>query len=161
MENGVYISMFTSGLAVFLLILGVFCWHYRGQPFAASDIYDFRCPDRIPTAGTNILPTAGLFKSGRNSAVLISGNKNIGQASTQNEVQQIITGAGNGPAIFIMMRYSQSVGFRCCFKSFVVIRVVPTGVFNSIFITIQMAHFMKQSSGNIFNRSCQSSGSDI
>ncbi len=36
MENGVYISMFTSGLAVFLLILGVFCWHYRGQPFSAK-----------------------------------------------------------------------------------------------------------------------------
>ena len=77
----------------------------------------FRSPDRVSAARADIFSAVGWLWSyrghssaavsastgDRDSVVVVPGNQNIGQSGFQNEVQQVITGAGDSPPIFRIM----------------------------------------------------------
>ena len=85
----------------------------------------FRSPDRITAARTDILPAVGWLgwhrdhssaavsdsAGDRDSVEVVPGNQNIGQSGFQNEVQQVITGAGDSPPIFRIMIHNQAMRF--------------------------------------------------
>ena len=90
-----------------------------------GDMDHFRSPDRVSAARADILPAVGWLWSyrgqssaavsastgDRDSVVVVPGNQNIGQSGFQNEVQQVITGAGDSPPIFRIMIHNQAMRF--------------------------------------------------
>ena len=134
----------------------------------------FGSPHRVPTAGAKIFPGAALFRrkilpswavgaraGDRNSMVFISSDENVCQAVFQNEVQQIIAGSGEGPAIFRVMLDNQSMGFRFSLKPLVVIGSPSGSVLDAMHIAVQVDHLMEQSCTDILNGSCQGSSADV
>ena len=85
----------------------------------------FRSPDRVSAARADILPAVGWLgwhrghssaavsasTGDRDSVEVVPGNQNIGQSGFQNEVQQVITGAGDSPPIFRIMIHNQAMRF--------------------------------------------------
>ena len=134
----------------------------------------FGSPHRVPAAGAKIFPGTALLRrkvlpscavgacaGDRNSMVFVSSDENVCQAVFQNEVQQIIAGSGEGPAIFRVMLYDQSMGFRFSLKPFVVIGPPSGSVLDAMHIAVQVDHFMEQCGADILNGSCQGSSAYV
>ena len=85
----------------------------------------------------------------------ISGDENVCQAVFQDKIQQTIAGTSERPAIFRVMLYDQSMGFRFSLKPFVVIGSPSGSVLDAMHIAVQVDHFMEQCSADILNGSCQ------
>ena len=66
----------------------IFSLYRLHHPLAiqAGDMHVLGRPDRVPTAGADILPAAG-FLGEREGRMLIAGNEDIRQAGFQDEVQ--------------------------------------------------------------------------
>lgn len=134
----------------------------------------FGSPHRVPAAGAKIFSGAALLRrkvlpswavgaraGDRNSMVFISSDENVCQAVFQNEVQQIIAGSGEGPAIFRVMLDNQSMGFRFSLKPLVVIGSPSGSVLDAMYIAVQVDHLMEQCGADILNGSCQGPSADI
>ena len=92
---------------------------------------------------------------------LVSTYQNVSQAVLQDEVEQLITGRGARPSIFLAVFYNQTMSFGRFLKVFVVIGVAAAAILNPIFIVVVVYHFVKKGSSYIFNWPCKRSSSDI
>ena len=94
----------------------------------ASDVYNLCGSDAHATTGASVFAAAALSGShtdeGRDTVVsagagnletaeLIPIDKNVGQVVLQNELQEVITGTGNRPTVFLVMIHDQTVCGGC------------------------------------------------
>ena len=101
------------------------CKNHNLSTVHTGDIDHFRSPYRVSAARADILPAVGWLgwhrghssaavsasTGDRDSVEVVPGNQNIGQSGFQNEVQQVITGAGDSPPIFRIMIHNQAMRF--------------------------------------------------
>ena len=80
----------------------------------------------------------------RDSVEVVPGNQDVRQSVFQNEVQQIITGMGDSPAIFRVMIHNQAMGFCNGFEALVVLQIASAGIFNSVDTAVIVGHFMQK-----------------
>ena len=113
-------------------------------------------PDRVSTARADIFPAVGWLgwygghssaavsasAGDRDSVEVVPGNQDISQSGFQNEVQQVITGMGDSPAIFRVVFYNQAMGFSNGFEALVMVQIASAGIFDSIDTAIIVGHFM-------------------
>ena len=118
----------------------------------------FRSPDRVSAARADIFSAVGWLWSyrghssaavsastgDRDSVVVVPGNQNIGQSGFQNEVQQVIAGMGDGPAVFRVVLYNKSMRFCNGFEALVVVQVSSAGIFDSVDTAVIVGHFMQK-----------------
>ena len=80
----------------------------------------------------------------RDSVEVVSGNQDIRQSSFQNEVQQVIAGMGDGPTIFRVVFYNQTMGFSNGFEALVMVQIASAGIFDSVDTAVIVGHFMQK-----------------
>ena len=76
--------------------------------------------------------------------VVVPGNQNVGQSGFQNEVQQVIAGMGDSPAIFGVMLDNQAMRFSNGFEALVVVQIASAGIFDSIDTAVIMTALMQK-----------------
>ena len=135
----------------------------------------FRSPDRVSAARADILPAVGWLWSyrghssaavsastgDRDSVEVVPGNQDIGQSSFQNEVQQVIAGMGDSPAIFGVMLYNQAMGFSNGFEALVVVQVSSAGIFDSVDTAVIMHSLVKDRCTDLLNGTSDGSSTDV
>ena len=118
----------------------------------------FRSPDRVSAARTDILPAVGWLgwhrdhssaavsasAGDRDSVEVVPGNQDVRQSVFQNEVQQIITGMGDSPAIFGVMLDNQAMRFSNGFEALIVVQVSSAGIFDSVDTAVIVGHFVQK-----------------
>ena len=121
-----------------------------------GDVDHFRSPDRVSAARADIFSAVGWLWSyrghssaavsastgDRDSVVVVPGNQNVGQSGFQNEVQKVIAGMGDSPAIFGVMLDNQTMRFSNGFEALVMVQIASAGIFDSIDTAIIVGHFM-------------------
>ena len=135
----------------------------------------FRSPDRVSAARADIFSAVGWFWSyrghssaavsastgDRDSVEVVPGNQDVRQSVFQNEVQQIITGMGDSPAIFRVMIHNQAMGFCNGFEALVVIKIASAGILDSIDTAIIVAALMQKCCYDKLYRTPDGSGPDV
>ena len=130
--------------------------------------------DAHSATGANVFATAGFlqFSSCESSAVsscacnlktaeLVSVYENIGKSVFDHKVQKGLRRFGVRPAVFVTVGNAKTVAFGASLESFVVVGVSSAAVLNSVFIIVIVNHFMEQSGGDLFNRSCDGASADV
>ena len=95
------------------------------------------------------------------TAELVPIDKNVGQVVLQNELQEVITGTGNRPTVFLMMIHDQTVCGGCVSELAVVVGVASAAVLNALHMVVVVNQFMKKSRNHFFNGSGESTGSNV
>ena len=135
----------------------------------------FRCPDRVSAARADIFSAVGWLWSyrghssaavststeDRDSVEVVPGNQDVRQSVFQNEVQQIITGMGDSPAIFRVMIHNQAMGFCNGFEALVVIKIASAGILDSIDTAIIVAALMQKCCYDKLNGTSDGSSTDV
>ena len=80
----------------------------------------------------------------RDSVVVVPGNQNVGQSGFQNEVQQVIAGMGDSPAIFGVMLDNQAMRLSNGFEALVVVQIASAGIFDSVDTAVIVGHFVQK-----------------
>ena len=132
------------------------CKNHNLSTVHTGDIDHFRSPDRVSAARADIFSAVGWLWSyrghssaavsastgDRDSVVVVPGNQNVGQSGFQNEVQQVIAGMGDSPAIFRVVLHNQTMRFSNGFEALIVVQVSSAGIFDSVDTAVIMGHFM-------------------
>ena len=130
-------------------------------------------PNTVPTAGADIFPTATCLRRERRGVAvcscscnryaveLVAGNEDVAQIVIEHESQQLIVWLSDGPAIFLVMAYRQTMALGNLLKALVVIGIASAGVLDVVDMTIVMHHLVKQRCADIFDRSCERTGSNV
>ena len=135
----------------------------------------FRSPDGVSAARTDILPAVGWLgwhrdhssaavsasAGDRDSVEVVLGNQDVRQSVFQNEVQQIITGMGDSPAIFRVMIHNQAMGFCNGFEALVVVQIASAGIFDSVDTAVIMTALMQKCCYDKLNGTPDGSSTDV
>lgn len=140
----------------------------------AADVDGFGSPDGVAAAGADILPGgAGLAPGGWRgwsvragscdlvAAVFVAVDENVGQIVVQAELQQMVAGACDRPAVFVMMFHKETMCDGAVPESSVVVCPSSAAILNAINVIVVMYHLMQQCGADVFNGSCQGSGAQI
>ena len=142
----------------------------------ASDVYNLCGSDAHATTGASVFAAAALSGShtdeGRDTVVsagtgnlktaeLIPIDKNVGQVVLQNELQEVITGTGNRPTVFLMMIHDQTVCGGGSPELAVVVGVTTAAILNALHMVVVVNHLMKESRNHFLDGSGESTGSNV
>lgn len=130
-------------------------------------------PNTVPAAGADIFPTAARLRRerwgiavrscscNRYTVELVAGDKNIAQIVFEHKSQQLVVWLSDGPAVFFVMAHCQTMALGNLLEAFVVVGIASAGVLDAIDMAVVMHHLVKQRRTDIFNGSCERTGSDV
>lgn len=130
-------------------------------------------PNTVPAAGADIFPTAACLRwerwgiavrscsCNRYAVELIAGDEDIAQIVFEHKSQQLIVWLSDGPAVFFVMAYSQTVALGNLLEAFVVVGISSARVLDAVDVAVVMHHLVKQRCADVFNGSCERTGPDI
>lgn len=130
-------------------------------------------PNTVPAVGADILSTAACLRRERRGVAvcscscnryaveLIAGDEDIAQIVIEHESQQLIVWLSDGPAIFFVMSHCQTMALGNRLEALVVIGVASAGVLDALDMAVVMHHLMQQRCTDVFNGSCERTGSDV
>ena len=97
----------------------------------------------------------------RYSIEFIAGNENIAQIVFEHKGQQLVVWLRDGPAVFFVVAHRQAMALGNLLEAFVVVGIASACVLDAIDMAIVMHHLVKQRRTNIFDRSCERTGSNV
>ena len=128
----------------------------------ASDVHNLRGSDAHATTGASVFAAAALSGShtdeGRETVVragagnlktaeLIPIDENVCQVVLQNKLQEVITGTGNRPTVFLVMIHDQTVCGGCIPELAVVVGVTTAAILNALHMVVVVNHLMQEGCG--------------
>ena len=127
----------------------------------------------VPTTGADVLSTAARLRRekwgitvrscscNRYPVEFIAGNEDVAQIVIEHESQQLIVWLSDGPAIFFVMAHCQTMALGNLLEAFVVVGIASAGVLDAIDMAVVMHHLVEQRRADVFDRSCERTGSDV
>lgn len=97
----------------------------------------------------------------RYAVELIAGDEDIAQIVFEHKSQQLVVWLSDGPAVFFMMAYHQAMTLGNLLEAFVVVGISSARVLDAVDMTVVMHHLVKQRRTDIFDRSCERTGSNV
>ena len=95
------------------------------------------------------------------ATVFVPVDENVAQVVVQAELEQGVTGACECPAIRRMVIHDESASFCTVPETAVVVGSSSGTVLDAQDIIVVVYHFVKQGGGDLFDRTCQSTGTDV
>ena len=86
------------------------------------------------------------------TAELVSVNENVSQVVLQNELQKLVAGAGDCPAILLMVIDNQTMSFGSIPELAVVVGIASAAILNTIHMVVVVHHLMQQGGCYFLNR---------
>ena len=102
---------------------------------------------------------AGL--SDEEARTVISVYQNVGQSVLDYKVEKLFRWSGARPSVFVAMADGQGSLFCRFLEAFVVVCIAATAILNAVFVVVIVNHIMEQGSANFFDRSRESSCTDV
>ena len=92
---------------------------------------------------------------------LVSVDQDVAQVIVQTELQKAVTGTCDCPTVFVVMIDNQASRLSRVPKLAVVVGITAAAILDTLHMVVVVNHFMQQRGGNLFNGSCQCSGTDV
>lgn len=95
------------------------------------------------------------------TAAFVPVDENVGQVIVQTELQETVTGTGDGPTVFIVVFHQKAMGLCAVTESPVVVCPASGTVLDAIYVIVVVHHFVQQCGGDLFDGTGQGSGTNI
>lgn len=95
------------------------------------------------------------------TAELVAVEQDVAQVIVQTELEQLVSGGGVRPSIFVAVFYAQATLFRSNLEPLVVVGVAPTAILDAVDVVVVMHHFVKQSGAHALNRTGKGTCADV
>lgn len=130
-------------------------------------------PNTVPAAGADIFPTAARLRRerwgiavrscscNRYAVELIAGDEDIAQIVFEHKGQQFIVWLSDGPAVFFVMAHRQTMALGNLLEALIVVGIASACVLDAVDVAVVMHHLMQQRCADVFDWSCERTGSDV
>ena len=97
----------------------------------------------------------------RYAVELVAGDEDIAQIIFEHKGQQLIVWLSDGPAVFFVMAHRQAMALGNLLEAFVVVGIASARVLDSMDMAIVMNHLVEQRCADVFDWSCERTGSNV